>query len=319
MPEQNKSVLIENETNLKSNNGEVNEKCGNYRTSKDTNEPHSETVVETISSQMDPKSILLEPLKTIMMTSTIRSVKVGTSRIPSMRFDVLLRDLTLIFVKYGDNGFSKEELKATILNIGIQVIYKKVKELKLFGLVEGRLGRYNITDLGKRIVQFNNSEREKDVEIAMRRVPIWNLFLDNGGKNISDEKIIEILQNDVGLEPEEAQKRFPEIKRAFKRDVLCIKQFNPRFIATAPKKTENTPLPQQPSITPNISTAPKSHDALKDDFSLSKQEDKITISKNYGKFQIEITTDESEFSRVSELLKIIRKELQSPGVPTMGS
>lgn len=296
-----------------------------------------EIFLEKIISQIDAKSILIEKINTYMMTSTISSVKMGSSRIPSIRFDILLRDLTLIFENYGDKGFTKEEMKDSILNKNNMGVYKKVKDLKLFGLVEGRLGRYNITDIGKKIVQIDNPERERNIEKAMRLVPLWNLFLDNGGKNITNEKIIEILKNDVGLESEEAQRRSQEIKRVFNRDVLCIKQFNPRFIITLQKKETNV-SPQPSNITPESPIAPKlenstgfkSNEILKVDPLVSfGQEDEIKISKDYGKFHIEITTVESLSGIALDLVKEMRKELKNRGVlyepsynkevPTMGS
>jgi hypothetical protein len=264
--------------------------------------------------QTVPKCLIMEQVNNVLMTSAVKSVKVGTSRIPSMRFDVLLKDLTLIFSRYGDNGFSKEEMKDCLASIDNNVVYKKVKELKLFGLVEGGLGRYNITDLGRKIVQFDNLEREKDIENAMRLIPIWNLFLENGGKNITDEKIIEILIKDVGLDAEEAKGRSRDLTRAFKRDVLCIRQFNPRFIVAAPYKIENL-SPRSSDITPSAPQSPKI-DTISTSQALrqSEPEEKITISKDYGEFHIQITTIESSTGIAIELVKEMRKFLKEQGV-----
>ncbi|MDO8872526.1 MAG: hypothetical protein Q7V05_07340 [Methanoregula sp.] len=250
------------------------------------------------------------------MTKTIVSVKVGAFRIPSLRLDILLKVLTIIYEKNLDNVFSSEKLlkDIDIKSEKSSSLSSKTKELKKFGLIEGRLEKFRITDLGKRIVQFNNPQREKDVETAIKYIPLWNIFLSAGGKTISDEKVIEILKNMAKLEDKEARERAPEIKRAFLRDIDCIRFFMPGYIY---KSTETAPElpPQQPNLNPEIPPLSNLTQTGQPEInsSILHNREKSKMSIDYGMLHVEIL-DESSLKLAYKLLKAMEKELQIRGM-----
>jgi hypothetical protein len=221
----------------------------------------------------------------------IMKPKIGKFRVPKVRLKILLGELYELFKKFGDKAFTISEFGNTLgISESSSGLLQKKQELKTLGLLWGDDTSLKITDSGKKSVQQNIPERQKEIESVVKRIGLWDELLKSG-KNIDDSRLFEILQNKTGLDEVMLKGRFKEIKWAFTEDVNCITQFDPYSIKKAERYNPKIALQQIPhKIIPQIES-PHIIPIIKENKHLITNAIMWKISSDFGEFQTEISDD----------------------------
>jgi hypothetical protein len=267
--------------------------------------------------------------------------QVGSQRVPISRLDVLLRDADKL---YGINGSQAFTVEKMITDLGSKPssssVPTKIPDLKHFGLLEGTYKGLRITDIGQKVLHQDNGQRSVFLDKLVRNVKLWDVFQNNGGRDITNNIVIKLLIQEAGVGEKEARERAAEIKNAFLQDIKCINEFKPKhkpklilkkpqtqeqkeqeLLVEAPiKKTEITNQTKPDVIIP-------SSQSYKEEILMDQVQEKTPMSIQFGKHNYEIN-DELSYNIALQVLTAIKKELEKDGtqinvyykeVPQMGS
>jgi hypothetical protein len=228
--------------------------------------------------------------------------RVGKYRIPKIRMDILLNDVNKVYTNNGMAEFSKETFRN---NIGStkdsSATAQKLLELKSLGLILGTDDKLHLSEIGKNIIITKDLERHTEIEKALRKVPLWSLFIENGGENISNDKVQEILIKDAGLPESEGKLRSGEIKKAFLRDLQTITNFDPSKFQYYQQPISDT---TSQSATAKMVAEPSQQGS-------HKRSGKVVIrgTITYKDYKIEIKDDLS-YGFALQVMRKIKKELE---------
>jgi len=231
-------------------------------------------------------------------------------RYPRIRLDILLTELNKLYENNNDRFFTKDKMAQDIEASRISSsIPAKIFELKNFGLLEGDFQHLHITELGRKIFQVGDSQRQIDLEKAIRNIKLYDTILNIGGKNFTDEKLLNILIKNGQLTEKDAKQYLNGIRGAFLRDIDCILHFKPKTTLISKELKFEVKTVQVPTMEKSQDTTP-SH---KNEETPKNRHEIPEMSIKYGTHNITII-DELTFRFAQQMMLSIRKELKRRGV-----
>src|SRR5208283_2514699 len=120
--------------------------------------------------------------------------KVGSQRVPISRLPTLLKDIEKIYEIRGTSAFTIKEMATDLKsNPSSSSVPTKIPDLKHFELLEGHYGGFRITGLAQNALQQDSVQRLISLDKVIRKVKLWDVFQNNGGRDITDETVIKLL------------------------------------------------------------------------------------------------------------------------------
>lgn len=99
----------------------------------------------------------------------------------------------------------------------------KIKDLKEYGLVEGRANKYLVTELGKKVaVPRDDSEENAALLEAVKNIELWKELLEDVGTSIKPENFWHYLENITGADRSVAKTNADTVMKAYLKDVGLI-------------------------------------------------------------------------------------------------
>ena len=228
--------------------------------------------------------------------------KVGSQRIPITRLLTLLKDSDTLNGIHGTSAFSIEEMILDLKsNPNSSSIPTKIPDFKQFELLEGHYGGFRITGLAQDVLQQDSAQRSISLNNVVRKIKLWDVFQNNGGKDIADDTVIKLLIQETGVKESEARGRVDEIKSAFIQDVKCITDFKPKqrpkLILRKPQNEEQ----KEPELTVEASTNETPYrelDVVATSFESTKKEDEI-VDNESAKLQGDEASEPLEEAKIT--------------------
>jgi hypothetical protein len=151
-------------------------------------------------------------------------MRIGKMVVPNFRLEFLLPALKKIDGTFKGEDGSKQDI-ADILEHEPKsgTLAQKIGDFKTYGLLEGRKDKLAVTELGKRAVSADESERNQAIQEAVKHVPLWSIFLSKYGTSIGKEHFAVTLRRDTGAEQSVAEKNAKFVRNAYLKDVSLIK------------------------------------------------------------------------------------------------
>ena len=89
-------------------------------------------------------------------------------------------------------------------------------------ITEGRKDKLAVTELGKRAVSGDETERNEAIGDAVKHIKLWSIFYRKYGTSIPRENFAVTLRRETGAEPSVAEKNANFIRNAYLKDVALI-------------------------------------------------------------------------------------------------
>ncbi len=222
-------------------------------------------------------------------------MRIGKYIIPNSRLEVLLGALQKIDDTFMGEAGSKQDI-ADILGHEPKsgTLAQKIGDFKTYGLLEGRKDKLAVTELGKRAVSVDETERNEAICEAVKHVPLWSIFLKKYGTSIAAEHFAVTLRRDTQAAQSVADKNAKFVRNAYLKDVGLIES------VSEPKM-----LPEGDEI---IGAEALDRKSTMDTQSVGAKKASIDIGQGYGIARFEIR-NQSDYDIAQNLLETIRLSL----------
>ena len=182
-------------------------------------------------------------------------VTIGNCTIPKYRLGLLLEQTEKLYRKF---GAEETNSKAIAEELGYprrsNPFYTKLKDFSTFGLLEGEGRSIRVTELGKKVIQQDNSNKREALDEIIRNIPLWDKLLNEYGTKIDKKGFSERLAEITNAELSDVQKQAEKIRRAYLDDVEYIKLTDTSTRLQESQKQDARTIPEQG--TPSIGTQP---------------------------------------------------------------
>lgn len=166
-------------------------------------------------------------------------MRIGNMAIPSNRLGVCLEDTRKIYSQFGteetDNEFVAHALD---MNMRGGAFNQKMADLRSFGLINRKMGKSAVTELGEHATFGDELEKASAIERAFRNIPLWSNLLDKYGMSIDDSNFWVILAKITDANRSDAEKKANLVRKAYMDDVKYIKTVEKPVQPVKPQKQE---------------------------------------------------------------------------------
>ncbi len=151
-------------------------------------------------------------------------MKLGTYSIPRSRLGTLLADTKRIYERFKSEEIQVDHIGSFLgLSPRSGGFLQKMADLRAYGLIEGRGSKSRVSKLGLDAT-FGISPAEKSIalEKIVKNIPLWGIFYDKYGKEITVDDFWIDLEKITGIERLDAQKEAELVRKHYNDDAKYI-------------------------------------------------------------------------------------------------
>ncbi len=165
-------------------------------------------------------------------------MKIGDYEVPESRISTILEEMGTLYMNMTYRESSSERV-ASLLGYSkrTNAFYRKLADLKLYGLVEHYKNKIRVSQLAKEAVAAQGKYKYDVLMEVMRNVPLWNRILNEFGENIPKDGFATTLALYGNIATPEAENLADSVRRAFEEDLRFINWFKPRKKVSTPVMT----------------------------------------------------------------------------------
>ena len=222
--------------------------------------------------------------------------KIGKMKVPVNSLAVLLAATKEIYKESSGKEITKARIAESIGHApGGGAFNDKIKDLKEYGLIEGRADRYIVTELGKKItIPRDDSEETAALLQAVKNIDLWKRLLEEVGTSINAANFWHHLENITGADRSVAKNNAETVMKAYLKDVELIKSVGePKMEPESDEISDSEAADRKPTM---------------DSQSVGSKKASIDIGQDYGIARFEIR-NQKDYDTAQNLLETIRSSL----------
>jgi hypothetical protein len=149
-------------------------------------------------------------------------MRVGRTSYPLYRLDALLKDVKIIYEKFGQDEKSREHIAEVLgQKIGGGGFTQKLADLRAYGLLTGR-GKVKVTELGIKATFGTPQERDEALDKAVRNIDLWSAIYKKVGLRPNSETFWLDLVELTGMERPESQSKAQKVLKDYIEDARYL-------------------------------------------------------------------------------------------------
>ena len=151
-------------------------------------------------------------------------MKLGAYSIPRSRLGTLLADTKKIYERFKSEEIQVDHIGSFLgLSPRSGGFLQKMADLRAYGLIEGRGSKSRVSKLGiDATFGIGPAEKSVALEKIVKNIPLWGIFYEKYGKEITVEDFWIDLEKITGIERLDSQKVAESVRKHYNEDAKYI-------------------------------------------------------------------------------------------------